>query len=94
MSNVSWHALTRDRRFAGNFKRQNPVGRHIPDFVSFVHRLASELVNRGKTETIAADRAARRTWLESRNDRVVDMNVADVERDLEAEPERTIAKTK
>ena len=24
-----------DRRFAGQFKRQTPVGRHIPDFVSF-----------------------------------------------------------
>src|SRR6201995_2805136 len=30
-----WQALTRDRRFAGQFKRQTPVGRHIPDFVSF-----------------------------------------------------------
>ncbi len=40
-----WHALTRDRRFAGQFKRQTPVGRQIPDFVSFVHRLAIELVN-------------------------------------------------
>ena len=40
-----WQALTPDRRFAGQFKRQTPVGRHIPDFVSFVHRLAIELVN-------------------------------------------------
>ena len=32
-----WQALRTDRRFAGNFKRQTPVGRHIPDFVSFVH---------------------------------------------------------
>ena len=39
-----WHALSRDRRFAGQFKRQTPVGRHIPDFVSFIHRLAIELV--------------------------------------------------
>src|SRR4051795_10023085 len=36
---ILWQALTRDRRFAGQFKRQTPVGRHIPDFVSFVHRL-------------------------------------------------------
>ena len=42
---ILWQALTRDRRFAGQFKRQTPVGRHIPDFVSFVHRLAIELVN-------------------------------------------------
>ena len=32
---ILWQALTRDRRFAGQFKRQTPVGRHIPDFVSF-----------------------------------------------------------
>ena len=38
-----WQALTRDRRFAGQFKRQTPVGRHIPDFVSFGHRIAIEL---------------------------------------------------
>src|ERR1700750_1477022 len=38
---ILWQALTRDRRFAGQFKRQTPVGRHIPDFVSFVHRLAN-----------------------------------------------------
>jgi len=24
-----WRALTTDRRFAGQFKRQTPVGRHI-----------------------------------------------------------------
>ena len=57
---ILWQALTRDRRFAGQFKRQTPVGRQIPDFVSFVHRIAVELVNAGETETIAADRAARR----------------------------------
>src|SRR5450759_3344495 len=33
---ILWQALTTDRRFAGQFKRQTPVGRHIPDFVSFV----------------------------------------------------------
>src|SRR6266478_5915148 len=80
-----WQALTRDRRFAGQFKRQTPVGRHIPDFVSFVHRLAIELVNANETETIAADRAARRAWLEARDYRVIEMRVGDVERDLAAE---------
>ena len=80
-----WQALTRDRRFAGQFKRQTPVGRHIPDFVSFVHRLAIELVNPAETEAIVADRAARRAWLEARGYRVVEMRVADVEGDLEAE---------
>ncbi|RZN10220.1 RNA methyltransferase, partial [Bradyrhizobium genosp. SA-3] len=80
-----WHALTRDRRFAGQFKRQTPVGRHIPDFVSFPHRIAIELVNPGEGETIAADRASRRVWLEARDYRVLEIRAADVERDLEAE---------
>ncbi|VIO69642.1 tRNA (cytidine/uridine-2'-O-)-methyltransferase TrmJ [Bradyrhizobium ivorense] len=80
-----WQALTKDRRFAGLFKRQTPVGRHIPDFVSFVHRIAIELVNRGESEAIAIDRAKRRAWLEARDYRVVDIAVADVERDLDGE---------
>ncbi|MCA6102518.1 TrmJ/YjtD family RNA methyltransferase [Bradyrhizobium australafricanum] len=82
---ILWQALTRDRRFAGQFKRQTPVGRHIPDFVSFVHRLAIELVNPNESEAIGADRTKRRAWLEARDYRVVDMQVADVERDLDAE---------
>jgi tRNA/rRNA methyltransferase len=82
---ILWQALTRDRRFAGQFKRQTPVGRHIPDFVSFVHRIAIELVNAGESDTIVADRAGRRTWLEARDYRVVAMGVADVERDIETE---------
>jgi len=82
---ILWQALTRDRRFAGQFKRQTPVGRHIPDFVSFVHRLAIELVNPNESEAIGTDRANRRAWLEARDYRVVDMQVANVERDLDGE---------
>ncbi len=82
---ILWHSLTRDRRFAGQFKRQTPVGRQIPDFVSFVYRIAIELVNQGETEAIAKDRAARKTWLEQRGYRVIDMHVGDVERDLATE---------
>ncbi|MGY3549698.1 very-short-patch-repair endonuclease [Bradyrhizobium sp. USDA 4469] len=80
-----WQVLTRDRRFAGQFKRQTPVGRHIPDFVSFPHRIAIELVNPGEGDTIAADRASRRAWLEARDYRVIDIRAVDVERALEAE---------
>src|SRR6185312_7636871 len=80
-----WQALTRDRRFAGQFKRQTPVGRQIPDFVSFVHRIAIELVNAGESDAIVADRASRRTWLESRDYRVIEMKVGDVEADLATE---------
>jgi tRNA/rRNA methyltransferase len=80
-----WQALTKDRRFAGQFKRQTPVGRHIPDFVSFVHRIAIELENPDESDAIVADRAARRAWLEQRGYRVINMRVADVERDLTGE---------
>jgi tRNA/rRNA methyltransferase len=82
---ILWQALTSDRRFAGQFKRQTPVGRHIPDFVSFAHRIAIELINPGESETIAADRAARQAWLEARDYKVVSIDVADVERDLAKE---------
>jgi tRNA/rRNA methyltransferase len=85
---ILWRALTTDRRFAGQFKRQTPVGRHIPDFVSFVHRVAVELINRDETETIAKDRAARQAWLEARGYRVVDMRVGDIEGDLAKELDR------
>src|SRR6202035_2014961 len=85
---ILWQALTTDRRFAGQFKRQTPVGRHIPDFVSFEHRIAIELGNPGETDVIARDRAARQAWLEARGYRVVNMGVADVEGDLAAELDR------
>src|SRR5205807_1875483 len=85
---ILWQALNRDRRFAGQFKRQTPVGRHIPDFVSFVHRIAIELVNANESEAIRSDRAARQAWLEARDYKVVAMTVADVERDLAKELER------
>src|ERR1700726_3574780 len=80
---ILWQALTRARRFAGQFKRQTPVGRQIPDFVSFVHRIAIELVNAGESKAIAADRVSRRTWLESRDYRVIEMKVGDVDADLD-----------
>src|ERR1700742_3358827 len=82
---ILWQALTKARGCAGQFKRQTPVGRHIPDFVSFVNRLAIELENPGEGEAIVADRATRQAWLEARDYKVVHMRVADVERDLEAE---------
>ena len=77
-----WKALTSDRRFAGQFKRQTPVGRHIPDFVSFVHRIAIEIVNPDESAAIAKDRAARREWLEARDYRVVAIEAVAVEADL------------
>jgi len=85
---ILWQALTRDRRFAGQFKRQTPVGRQIPDFVSFVHRLAIELVNPDESEAVVADRATRKIWLEQRGYRVIDLGVADIESDLGAQLDR------
>jgi tRNA/rRNA methyltransferase len=85
---ILWEGLRTDRRFAGQFKRQTPVGRHIPDFVSFVHRLAIELINPDETEVIVSDRAARQAWLEARDYKVVSMIVADVEGNLAAELDR------
>ncbi|ABD87139.1 TrmJ/YjtD family RNA methyltransferase [Rhodopseudomonas palustris] len=68
---IMWQALRTDRRFAGQFKRQTPVGRHIPDFVSFAQRIAIELINPDETDVIRTDRASRQTWLEERGYRVV-----------------------
>ena len=85
---ILWQALRSDRRFAGQFKRQTPVGRHIPDFVSFVHRIAIELINPDETDVIAKDRAARQAWLEARGYSVINMLVAEIERDLAAQLDR------
>src|SRR5271167_3808153 len=86
-----WDQLRADRRFAGQFKRQTPVGRQIPDFVSFVHRIAVELTNPSESEAIVKDRAARKAWLEARGYQVVSMGVADVEGELAAELDRLAA---
>src|SRR6201995_3048404 len=88
---ILWQALRNDRRFAGQFKRQTPVGRQIPDFVSFVHRIAIELINAGESDTIVQDRATRRAWLEARNYRVLELAASSIERDLEAELGRLAA---
>jgi len=85
---ILWEGLRTDRRFAGQFKRQTPVGRHIPDFVSFVHRIAIELINPDETEVIVRDRAARQAWLEERGYRVVAMASAEVEADIAAQLDR------
>jgi tRNA/rRNA methyltransferase len=73
-----WDALRNDRRFAGQFKRQTPVGKQIPDFISFPLRLAIELVADGESANIAADRAERRRWLEARDYRVIEMTEAEI----------------
>ena len=79
-----WEALRSDRRFAGHFKRQTPVGRHIPDFVSFPRRLVIEIINADDLPAIAAERDARKIWLGERDYRVMHVAAADIETDLEA----------
>jgi tRNA/rRNA methyltransferase len=82
---ILWHALTKDRRFAAQFKRQTPIGRHIPDFVSFSRRVAIEIVNANESETVKQDRAARSQWLEARGYRVFVIGAADIETNLAAQ---------
>jgi len=85
---ILWEGLRTDRRFAGQFKRQTPVGRHIPDFVSFARRVAIELINPDETEIIVKDRAARQAWLEERGYRVVAMPAAEIEADIGGQLDR------
>jgi tRNA/rRNA methyltransferase len=85
---ILWGRLTTDRRFAGQFKRQTPVGRHIPDFVSFAKRVAIELVNADESEVIAQDRAARQAWLQARGYRVCVLSAADIECDIAGQLDR------
>jgi tRNA/rRNA methyltransferase len=49
------------------------------------------LVNADESEAIIGDRAARTAWLEARDDRVIDIKVADIEADLEQEFARLAA---
>ncbi|MBS0531149.1 MAG: TrmJ/YjtD family RNA methyltransferase [Proteobacteria bacterium] len=79
---ILWEALRSDRRFAGKFKRQTPVGRQIPDFVSFPQRLAIELANADESDAIVRDRAARTAWLEERGYRVIKVATRSVEQEL------------
>ena len=77
-----WDALTKDRRFAGMFKRQTPVGPHINDFVSFRERLVIDVVPQAESEAAATARAERHGYLQQRGYRVVRIAEAEVARDV------------
>jgi tRNA/rRNA methyltransferase len=77
-----WDALTKDRRFAGLFKRATPVGPHINDFVSFQQRLVVDVVPREETEAATNGRNEKREWLRERGYRVVAIKQVDMEGDL------------
>ena len=77
-----WSALTKDRRFAGQgFKRQTPVGRHIPDFVSFPLRTIIDLVPAQESEEAATARAEKNAWLTERGYRVIPLEASAVNAD-------------
>ena len=73
---VLWTALVNDRRFAGRFKRQVPVGPHITDFVSFPLRLVLELVPDQESAEAQKTRAERRSWLAERGYRIIALGAA------------------
>ena len=77
-----WDALTKDRRFAGLFKRQTPVGPHINDFVSFSQRVVIDIVPDGESEAAAKSRAERHAWLRERDYQVVQIRQSELEQDV------------
>jgi tRNA/rRNA methyltransferase len=80
-----WDALTKDRRFAGlGFKRQTPIGPHITDLVSFPLRTVVDIVPESESEAAAKAREKRRTWLEERGYRVIEMSANAIETDCSA----------
>jgi tRNA/rRNA methyltransferase len=79
-----WDGLTKDRRFAGLFKRQTPIGPHVNDFVSFQQRLVVDIVPDAESEAAARARAERHAWLRERDYRVVMIRQSELEHDLAA----------
>ncbi|MEI7804713.1 MAG: TrmJ/YjtD family RNA methyltransferase [Hyphomicrobiales bacterium] len=78
-----WKALVADRRFADcGFKRQVPVGKHIPDFVSFPLRMVVEMQQPDESGEGAKARGERSTWFSERGYRFVTLQAADVEKDV------------
>jgi tRNA/rRNA methyltransferase len=76
-----WKALTNDKRFAGQFKRNVPIGPHVTDFLAQPLRLIIEMVPAEEDAEARAVREAKQAWLRARNYRVVEINSS--ERELE-----------
>jgi tRNA/rRNA methyltransferase len=77
-----WDGLIKDRRFAGLFKRQTPVGPHINDFVSFSLRVVIDIVPGDESEAAAKARAERHAWLAEHDYRVVQIRQGELEQDV------------
>lgn len=76
-----WKALTNDKRFAGQFKRNVPIGPHVTDFLAQHLRLILEIVPADEDSEALAIRETKRAWLSARNYRIVEINSN--ERELE-----------
>jgi len=76
-----WKALTNDKRFAGQFKRNVPIGPHVTDFLAQALRLILEVIPADEDEEAKALREAKHAWLRARNYRIVEINSN--ERELE-----------
>ncbi len=64
-------SILRNRQLAGSkFRRQQPIGPYIVDFVCFAEKLVVE-VDGGQHATAAERDAARTAWLESQGFRVL-----------------------
>jgi tRNA/rRNA methyltransferase len=86
-----WNALTNDRRFAHlGFKRQVPVGPHIPDFTSFAVRTVIDLVPEEEPDQAQKARAGKRAWLTERDYRILEVRAAEVEADAAVTLERLL----
>lgn len=85
---VLWDAMVTDRRFAGRFKRQVPVGPHIAEMVSFPDRAVIDVVPADESEDVARTRAQKREWLGQREYRVIPVTTAEIETDVKAVLER------
>lgn len=73
-----WKALCTDRRFAGVFKRNIPIGPQVADFLAQPLRLLLEIVPEDEAAVAKEARAAKRAWLEARNYRMIELSAADV----------------
>lgn len=73
-----WKALSNDRRFAGMFKRNIPIGPQVADFLAQPLRLLLEIVPDDEAAEAKSARAAKRAWLEARNYRMIELSAKDV----------------
>jgi adenine-specific DNA-methyltransferase len=67
---ILWHRLRRRGLSGYKFRRQQPIGPYIVDFVCLSQRLVVEVDGGQHTESIADDRA-RSQWLQTKGYRVI-----------------------